>query len=90
MPTSPKPIDHRNIQKAFRDALRLSNINKKASVRSLRHSYATSLLEDGVNLRQIQEYLGHKSAQTTQIYTHLTQRSEDKAREAINRIMDDL
>ncbi|MFC2174119.1 site-specific integrase [Acidobacteriota bacterium] len=90
LPTSTRPMDIRNVQKALRDALRASKIKKKASVRTLRHSYATHLLEDGVNLRLIQEFLGHKSAQTTQIYTHLTAKAEMMAYETINRIMGDL
>ena len=90
MPTATQPMNHGNVQKAFRDSLKASKIRKKASVQTLRHSYATHLLEDGVNLRLIQEFLGHRSARTTQIYTHLTAKAEAMASDTINRIMDDL
>ena len=74
----------------FKEALKESGVNKLASVHTLRHSWATHLLEAGVNLRLIQEYLGHDSPTTTAIYTHLTVRAESMAIEAINRIMCDL
>jgi site-specific recombinase XerD len=79
-----------NVQDAFREALRETTIHKRASVHTLRHSYATHLLENGVNLRLIQEYLGHGSPSTTSIYTHLTAKAEAMATEAINPIMSDL
>jgi len=79
-----------NVQDAFRTALRKSGVNKRASVRTLRHSYATHLLELGINLRLIQAYLGHISPKTTAIYTHLTDVAKNQANKIINRFMDDL
>jgi site-specific recombinase XerD len=87
---STKPMHKSTVQHAFRAALKETRINKAASVHTLRHSWATHLLEAGVNLRLIQEYLGHSSPTTTSVYTHLTQRAEDLGREAINGIMSDL
>jgi site-specific recombinase XerD len=85
-----KPMHESGVQKAFRAAWRQSGINKAASVHTLRHSYATHLLEAGVNLRLIQSYLGHTSLSTTAIYTHLTCRTEEMAAQTINRLMADL
>jgi site-specific recombinase XerD len=66
------PIDLANLRYAFKAALEQSGVPKSATVHSLRHSYATHLLEAGVQLRLIQEILGHRSPTTTAIYTHLT------------------
>jgi site-specific recombinase XerD len=88
--TSTLPTGKTNIQDAFREALRKSGVNKRASVRTLRHSYATHLVELGVNLRLIQEYLGHMSPKTTAIYAHLTDVAHNQANIIINRFMDDL
>jgi site-specific recombinase XerD len=81
------PMNATGLQRAFHAALLSSGIPKPASVHTLRHSYATHLLEAGLNLRIIQTYLGHTSPNTTAIYTHLTQPSEEVAVQAINRIL---
>jgi len=67
-----RPVSPGSIQMAFSRAVQCSGITKVATVHTLRHSYATHLLEAGVNLRLIQEILGHNSPATTSIYTHIT------------------
>jgi site-specific recombinase XerD len=84
------PMDVSGVQKAFRGALRESGVTKPATVHTLRHSWATHLLEAGVNLRVIQAYLGHASPTTTAIYTHLTRPSEDRVVETISPVLDAL
>lgn len=85
--TQPAPMDESGMQRAFKAALQVSGVAKAATVHTLRHSYATHLLEAGVNLRQIQSYLGHNSLSTTALYTHLTRNGETVAQEAIARVM---
>ncbi len=85
-----QPMEESGVQRAFKAALQESGVQKDASVHTLRHSYATHLLEAGVNLRLIQAYLGHSSPQTTALYTHLTRPANDLAARAINQVMAEL
>lgn len=90
IPPKSQPMDESGVQKAFKAALHKSGIQKAATPHTLRHSYATHLLEAGINLRQIQSYLGHQSPMTTAIYTHLTRKSEEVAAETIGRLMEQM
>jgi integrase/recombinase XerD len=86
--TAPMPTSR--VQMAFRAALKETGIAKDAHVHTLRHSYATHLLEAGVNLRLIQEYLGPNSPTTTAAYTHLTMAAKTNAFETISGLMQNL
>ncbi len=82
------PISVSTVQHALRQAVRAAGIQKRGvSVHTLRHSYATHLLESGVNLRVIQRYLGHSQLDTTIIYLHLTNKGQEDALKLINQIM---
>jgi site-specific recombinase XerD len=84
--TAAEPMSVSSIQHCFRLACAQAGIKVKATPHTLRHSYATHLLEEGVSLRQIAAYLGHTSLDTTLIYTHLTAVSEARALAAIEKL----
>ncbi|MCK4728824.1 MAG: site-specific integrase [Desulfobacterales bacterium] len=87
-PNAQGPMAKSSVQGAFRRAKFETGIKKKGvSIHTLRHSYATHLLEAGVNLRAIQKYLGHKRLETTMIYLHLTNKGHQDAYELINHVM---
>ncbi|MFA5476735.1 MAG: site-specific tyrosine recombinase/integron integrase [Bacteroidales bacterium] len=75
-----------SLQQVLKGSLKKCGINKPVTLHWLRHSYATHLLESGTDLRYIQELLGHKSSKTTEIYTHVT----DKSLQKIKSPFDDL
>jgi integrase/recombinase XerD len=83
MARSTAPMSVSAVQMAYRLGRAASGVNSASTTHSLRHSYATHLLEENVSLLQISKYLGHESIETTVIYTHLTAISEAKTQAAL-------
>ena len=76
----------RSVQQVLKQALVKANIKTKGSVHTLRHSYATHLIEQGTDIRFVQELLGHKSIKTTLIYTHLTDATKRKIKSPLDNL----
>ncbi|SMY15360.1 tyrosine-type recombinase/integrase [Photobacterium aquimaris] len=83
-------MDHGGIQKAMKAVIKSCGINKSISPHNLRHSYATHLLEQGLDLRSVQHLLGHNSLNTAAKYTHLTDISRKNTATTINQLANDL
>ncbi len=75
------------MQNVFQRAVEKAGIKKKVTVHTLRHSFATHLLEGGTDLRYIQELLGHSSSKTTEIYTHVSKKSIEKIISPLDKAM---
>jgi site-specific recombinase XerD len=84
-----EPYSTGSVQQVMRAALKKSGLEKKATVHTLRHSFATHLLENGTDIRYIQQFLGHSSIKTTTIYTHLTKGAVDKIQSPLDRMVDE-
>ena len=82
-------ISDKAVQHAMRKCLKTAGIPKHASVHTLRHSFATHLLMKQVNIRQVQEYLGHKNLETTMIYTHVVRELSPDAQSPLDALMAD-
>lgn len=89
-PEGKAPLHETTLQKTFTAARDEVALAKRASIHSLRHSYATHLLESGISLRTIQDVLGHKSMRTTEIYVHVTQPGTERLQQVLDRLMADL
>lgn len=85
---SGQPISTSSVQRAFKSSVHKAGVKKKASIHTLRHSFATHLLESGVDIIYIQRLLGHTSAKTTAIYLHVTRKGVARIKSPIDLLED--
>ena len=88
MGRSDKPMSSSAVQMAMRVIRKSSGVQKPFTVHTLRHSFATHLLEDGVSIRQVSRYLGHSELKSTLIYLHVTELSEEGGRHSQSKLFD--
>ena len=88
--TGGTPIHETTLQKTFTAAHREVGLPRRATIHTLRHSYATHLIEAGISLRTVQDLLGHKSLRTTEVYMHVTLPGTERLQQVLNRLMADL
>jgi len=80
-------LSARTVQQVMANAVARAGLEKKATVHTLRHSFATHLLESGTDIRYIQQLLGHSSIKTTMVYTHITPKAERKIISPLDRLV---
>ena len=85
-----RPLTYESVRYFLKDAVRQSGIAKRISCHTLRHSYATNLMEQGLDVRVIQGLLGHRSLKTTTLYLHMTQNVMQSVQDAVNDLTADL
>ncbi len=88
-PDKERHITIRTAQRIFETACELAGVKKEVTIHSLRHSFATHLLENGIDLRYIQELLGHKSSKTTEIYTHVSSKDFMRIRNPLDQMLEE-
>ncbi len=81
-----RPLGDHRVRRFLKQALRESGITKRVSCHTLRHSYATNLMEQGLDVRVIQSLLGHRSLKTTTVYLHITQSVIQSVQDAVNEL----
>ena len=84
-----EPYSIGSAQSVMRQALKKSGLSKSATVHTLRHSFASHLLESGTDIKYIQKFLGHASIKTTTIYTHVSKMAADKILSPLDRLVDE-
>ena len=79
-------LDEKNVQRAIRNAAKKAGFTKPASSHTMRHCFATHLLEDGYDIRTVQQLLGHKDVKTTMIYTHVMRKGAQGVRSPLEKL----